>query len=220
MTRARRIALGDAAKRALDLVLSFVALALLLLPLLVLGLAIRLDSRGPSIFRQRRIGRNGRAFDVYKLRTMVVGAVEKGRGYGVQEGDARITRVGRVLRDWGLDELPQLLNVLRGDMSVVGPRPALAYQVEQYDEIQKRRLEVRPGITGWALVNGRRTLSWEQRIALDVWYVDHRSFLLDLRIMLKTLKVVLITREGLYASDPVGTFGSGWDEQRGEGESE
>ena len=138
------------------------------------------------LYRQRRVGLGGRDFDLLKLRTMVVGAEHQGAGLAVNQGDARITHVGRVLRRLSLDELPQLWNVVRGEMSLIGPRPTLRYQVEKYSERQRRRLDVKPGITGWAQVNGRASLPWNDRIELDVWYVEHRSPLLDLKILLKT----------------------------------
>ncbi len=156
-------------------------------PLLALAaLAAKLEDRGPVLYRQTRVGKDGEDFELLKLRTMVVGAERIGKGFVVDQGDERITRVGRFLRRTSMDELPQLLNVLRGDMSVIGPRPTLRYQVEQYDDHQRRRLEVRPGLTGWAQVNGRATLPWSERIELDVWYVNHRSPRLDLEILLRT----------------------------------
>jgi lipopolysaccharide/colanic/teichoic acid biosynthesis glycosyltransferase len=161
----------------------------LLLTSPVLGLAalaIKLEDGGPILYRQTRVGKDGVDFDVLKLRTMVVGAESMGAGFAVDEGDRRITRVGRVLRRTSIDELPQLWNVLRGDMSVIGPRPTLRYQVEQYDEHQRRRLEVRPGLTGWAQVHGRAALPWAERIELDVEYVERRSPRLDLEILLRT----------------------------------
>ena len=150
------------------------------------ALATKLGGGGPVLYRQTRVGKDGEDFDVLKLRSMVVGAESLGAGYAVDEGDARITRVGRILRRTSIDELPQLWNVLRGDMSVIGPRPTLRYQVEQYDEHQRRRLDVRPGLTGWAQVRGRASLPWAERIELDVWYVDHRSPRVDLAILLRT----------------------------------
>jgi lipopolysaccharide/colanic/teichoic acid biosynthesis glycosyltransferase len=156
-------------------------------PLIALSaLAIKLTSRGPVLYRQLRVGRDGADFELLKLRTMVVGAEHQGAGYAVDKGDPRITRVGSVLRRLSLDELPQLWNVVRGDMSVVGPRPTLRYQVDRYDDRQRRRLEVKPGITGWAQVHGRAALPWAERIELDVWYVEHRSALLDLKILAMT----------------------------------
>jgi lipopolysaccharide/colanic/teichoic acid biosynthesis glycosyltransferase len=150
------------------------------------AIAIKLDDGGPVFYRQRRVGLNGKEFELLKLRTMQVGAETKGAGFAVNEGDPRITRAGRLLRRLSLDELPQLWNVVRGDMSIVGPRPTLAYQVERYTPRQRRRLDVRPGITGWAQIHGRARLPWEQRIELDVWYVEHRSPWLDLRILART----------------------------------
>jgi lipopolysaccharide/colanic/teichoic acid biosynthesis glycosyltransferase len=150
------------------------------------ALAIKLEDGGPVLFRQRRVGKDGVEFDLLKLRTMVVGAETMGAGYAVDRGDPRITRVGRVLRRLSLDELPQLWNVVRGEMSMIGPRPTLAYQVERYTPRQRRRLEVKPGITGWAQVHGRAALPWEERIELDVWYVEHRSAWVDLKILALT----------------------------------
>jgi lipopolysaccharide/colanic/teichoic acid biosynthesis glycosyltransferase len=150
------------------------------------ALAVKLEDGGPVLYRQRRVGRDGVEFELLKLRTMVVGAETMGAGYAVDRGDPRITRVGRLLRRTSVDELPQLWNVVRGEMSVIGPRPTLRYQVERYDARQRRRLEVRPGLTGWAQVNGRATLSWAERIELDVWYVENRSTRVDLKILLRT----------------------------------
>jgi lipopolysaccharide/colanic/teichoic acid biosynthesis glycosyltransferase len=173
-------------KRALDLMLASLLLALSAVPLSLAAAAVKLGDGGPVLYRQRRVGHNGEEFELLKLRTMVVGAERLGSGYAVNRGDARITRAGRVLRGLGVDELPQLWNVVRGEMSLVGPRPTLAYQVERYTPRQRRRLEVLPGITGWAQVNGRASLPWDERIELDVWYVEHRSFWLDVRILART----------------------------------
>jgi lipopolysaccharide/colanic/teichoic acid biosynthesis glycosyltransferase len=148
--------------------------------------AIKLEDGGPVLFRQTRVGRGGRDFELVKLRTMVVGAERRGAGFAVDAGDSRITRIGRLLRRTSIDELPQLWNVVRGDMSLIGPRPTLRYQVERYTERQRRRLDVRPGLTGWAQIHGRATLPWDERIELDVWYVEHRSPLVDLKILLRT----------------------------------
>jgi lipopolysaccharide/colanic/teichoic acid biosynthesis glycosyltransferase len=173
--------------RALDVAIAGTGLVLASPILAAAAVASKLDDRGGSVlYRQSRVGKEGRDFELLKLRTMVAGAERMGAGFAVDEGDTRITRVGRFLRRTSIDELPQLWNVLRGDMSLVGPRPTLRYQVEQYDERQRRRLEVRPGLTGWAQVNGRAGLSWPERIELDVWYVDNRSPALDLKILLKT----------------------------------
>ncbi len=156
-------------------------------PLLVLAaVAIKLDDGGPIFYRQRRVGLQGTEFELLKLRTMELGAETRGAGFAVNEGDPRITGAGRILRRLSVDELPQLWNVVRGDMSLIGPRPTLAYQVEGYTPRQRRRLEVKPGITGWAQIHGRARLPWEQRIELDVWYVEHRSPWLDLKILART----------------------------------
>jgi len=173
-------------RRAFDLLGSSLLLLLASPVLLVAALAIVLEDRGPVLYRQRRVGRRGREFELLKLRTMVVGAEKLGAGYAVNRGDPRITAVGRSLRRLSLDELPQLWNVLRGDMSLIGPRPTLSYQVERYTPRQRKRLEVKPGITGWAQIHGRAKLPWEERIELDVWYVEHRSAWLDLQILART----------------------------------
>jgi lipopolysaccharide/colanic/teichoic acid biosynthesis glycosyltransferase len=165
--------------------------------LLVAVVAIRLESAGSALFKQRRVGKDGGEFDMYKLRTMVSGS-DRGPDLPLSEGDPRITRVGALLRRYSLDELPNLVNVLRGEMAIVGPRPTIPPQVERYTERQRRRLEVKPGITGWAQVNGRVSLSWPERIELDIWYVDHRSLWLDLRILAKTFWL-LASGHGLYS---------------------
>jgi lipopolysaccharide/colanic/teichoic acid biosynthesis glycosyltransferase len=186
--------------RALDVALA-AALLMVTAPLLALAaLAIRLESRGPVFYRQLRVGRNGQPFELWKLRTMVPGAESMGAGIYVLEGDPRITRTGRLLRRFSLDELPNLVNVLRGEMSIVGPRPTVREQVDRYTDRQRRRLEVRPGITGWAQINGRTSLAWPERIELDVWYVEHRSLRLDLRILARTARM-LATGHGLYSED-------------------
>lgn len=192
---------GHVLKRMLDLAVGIVSLALLALPFALIAVIIKLDSDGPVFFRQERIGLRGKPFRVWKFRTMVDGASGRGLGLTVTKADARITRVGNVLRNWGIDELPQLINVLEGSMSLVGPRPTLAYQVAAYDEYQRRRLQMKPGITGLAVVSGRNALSWNERIRLDVQYVDDWSFWLDLKLLLKTLWVVLVMRSGVYGED-------------------
>jgi lipopolysaccharide/colanic/teichoic acid biosynthesis glycosyltransferase len=174
------------AKRALDVAGGSVGLLVSAPFLAAAAAAIRLEDGGPVLYRQRRVGKDGREFELLKRRTMVVGAERLGAGYAIDEGDPRITRAGRMLRRLSVDELPQLWNVVRGDMSLVGPRPTLAYQVERYTERQRRRLDVKPGLTGWAQIHGRASLPWSDRIELDVWYVEHRSFWLDLRILART----------------------------------
>jgi lipopolysaccharide/colanic/teichoic acid biosynthesis glycosyltransferase len=172
--------------RALDVAIAGTALVVTS-PLLALSaLAVKLGDGGPVLYKQSRVGYKGEDFELLKLRTMVVGAEKIGAGYAVDKGDSRITRAGRLLRRLSLDELPQLWNVLRGDMSLIGPRPTLRYQVEQYDARQRRRLEIRPGLTGWAQIHGRAGLPWPERIEYDLWYVDHRSAKTDLLILLRT----------------------------------
>jgi lipopolysaccharide/colanic/teichoic acid biosynthesis glycosyltransferase len=178
-------------RRAVDIVVSALVLALSSPLLAAAMLAIRLEGPGPVIYRQRRIGLDGHPFDVLKLRTMVDGAEHIGAGLAVNENDSRITRVGALLRRTSLDELPNLVNVLRGEMSLIGPRPTLPAQVEQYGERERGRLALKPGITGWAQVNGRATLPWSQRIELDLYYIQHRSLALDLKILWRTVAMVL-----------------------------
>jgi lipopolysaccharide/colanic/teichoic acid biosynthesis glycosyltransferase len=187
--------------RAADVVIAGTALLVASPVLGLAALAIMLEDGGPVLFRQTRVGRDGADFELLKLRTMVVGAERIGAGLAVNEGDPRITRVGRVLRRLSLDELPQLWNVVRGEMSVIGPRPTLRYQVEQYDERQRHRLDVKPGITGWAQINGRAALPWADRIELDVWYVERRSPLLDLKILARTPGALF---RGTYKGDTGG----------------
>ena len=172
--------------RAVDVALAGLGLVVASPLLAVAALAVKLEDGGPVLFRQTRVGKDGEDFELLKLRSMVVDAERQGAGFAVDRGDARITRVGRVIRRTSIDELPQLWNVVRGDMSVIGPRPTLRYQVERYTERQRRRLEVRPGLTGWAQIHGRATLPWAERIELDVWYVEHRSPRVDLKILLRT----------------------------------
>jgi lipopolysaccharide/colanic/teichoic acid biosynthesis glycosyltransferase len=190
-------------KRALDLLIAVPA-TLLSAPLVALlcGL-IRLESRGPAIYRQTRIGKDGEPFEIFKLRTMVPGAEFIGAGLAIQQGDDRITRLGNWLRRYSLDELPNLWNVVRGEMSIVGPRPTVPVQVQQYTERQRGRLAVRPGITGWAQINGRASLPWAERIELDLWYVEHESLALDLRILSATAGLVLAGK-GLYKGETGG----------------
>ena len=192
-------------RRAVDVVVA-TAVLVLASPLLAVAIvAIRLESRGGAIYRQRRVGLQGHEFDVLKLRTMVAGAEQLGAGLLVEEGDARITRVGALLRRTSLDELPNLWNVVRGEMSLIGPRPTVPSQVAHYNERQRGRLAIRPGITGWAQVNGRTSLPWSERIELDLHYIAHRSLALDARILVRTVRV-LLGGGGLYAGE-----GGGWD---------
>jgi lipopolysaccharide/colanic/teichoic acid biosynthesis glycosyltransferase len=192
--------------RPLDVALAGTGLVLASPALALAALAVKLGDGGPVLYHQHRVGKDGQDFELLKLRTMVVGAETLGAGWAVNEGDPRITRVGRVLRKLSLDELPQLWNVVRGEMSLIGPRPTLRYQVEQYDERQRHRLDVKPGITGWAQIHGRARLSWAERIELDLWYVEHRSPLLDLRILLRTPRALA---GGTYKGET-----GGWREPR------
>ena len=192
--------------RPLDALVAALALIAFSPVLLAAIVAIRLESAGSPIYRQRRVGKDGEPFEMLKLRTMVPGAERIGAGLAVNEGDPRITRVGALLRRFSLDELPNLVNVLRGEMAIVGPRPTIQAQVDQYTERQRRRLEVKPGITGWAQVNGRASLPWHERIELDVWYVDNRSLALDLRILARTVRM-LVTGHGLYKGETGGWQG-------------
>jgi lipopolysaccharide/colanic/teichoic acid biosynthesis glycosyltransferase len=191
-----------AVKWGSDRTIAAVAIVALSPILLLIAVAIKLESRGPVFFFQDRVGRQGKVFRVVKFRSMVQDAQHRGLGMRVEAGDARITRVGRLLRRTSLDEIPQLINIARGDMSLVGPRPTLPEQVARYNDRQRRRLEVRPGLTGWAQVNGRNALSWNERIEHDIWYVDHWSLPLDLSIILRTPRAVFDS-EGMYGKDGI-----------------
>jgi lipopolysaccharide/colanic/teichoic acid biosynthesis glycosyltransferase len=193
-------------KRALDVGVAAVVLAASAPALALAALLIRLETHGHPIYRQRRVGRDGVAFELYKLRTMVSGAESMGAGLAIDAGDSRITRLGAILRRTSIDELPNLVNVLRGEMSIVGPRPTVQVQVDRYTERQRGRLGVRPGLTGWAQVQGRASLPWGERIELDLWYVEHESLALDLRILWRTVRMVL-SGHGLYKGDT-----GGWSE--------
>ncbi|MSO41318.1 MAG: sugar transferase [Solirubrobacterales bacterium] len=186
--------------RVAGLAIAVLGLALASPVLLLSAIAIKLGSRGPVIYRQRRVGLGGEEFELWKLRTMKGGSDPVGVGTAVVAGDPRITGAGRVLRRFSLDELPNLVNVLKGEMAIVGPRATLPAQVELYTPRQRRRLELKPGVTGWAQIHGRTGIPWEQRIELDVWYAEHRSLRLDLRILALT-PAVLVRGGGLEASD-------------------
>jgi lipopolysaccharide/colanic/teichoic acid biosynthesis glycosyltransferase len=198
---------GDAViKRGIDLVIALIG-SVVSAPLVVLlALAIRLESRGHPIYRQARVGKDGELFSICKLRTMVSGAEFTGARLAIQEGDQRVTRVGALLRRYSLDELPNLWNVVRGEMSIVGPRPTLQVQVEQYTARQRGRLAVKPGITGWAQVNGRASLPWPERIEFDLWYVEHRTLRLDLQILARTVQMVR-SGHGVYKGETGGWLG-------------
>ena len=189
-------------KQIFDILASGVALVVLFPIFAVIGIFIKIDSKGPVFFVQERAGKDGKVFRAYKLRTMADNAEKIDKR--LRKDDPRITRIGKILR-WGIDELPQLINVFKGDMSMVGPRPTLIEQVNRYSKEHRRRLEVKPGITGWALINGRNILSWPEKIELDIWYIDHWSLWLDLKILVKTIWVVIFSREGVYGKDGVNT---------------
>jgi lipopolysaccharide/colanic/teichoic acid biosynthesis glycosyltransferase len=198
------VKLGDRIiRRVLDLAIAG-TVSIVTAPLLaLLALAVRLESSGHPVYAQTRVGKDGRLFEIYKLRTMVQGAEFTGAGLAIQEGDDRITRIGKLLRRYSLDELPNLWNVLRGEMSIIGPRPTLEVQVLQYTDRERGRLAVKPGITGWAQVNGRASLPWSERIELDLWYVEHRTLALDLEILVRTVRMVA-TGQGLYRGETGG----------------
>jgi len=185
-------------KEIFDKVVALIALIILSPLFLIVAVLIKIDSKGPVFFMQERAGKNGKIFKTFKFRTMIVGADEKTKGVYIDKENPYVTRMGKFLRRSGIDELPQVINVLKGDMSFVGPRPTLEYQIKKYNDFQKKRLLMKPGITGWALVNGRNMLTWPERIKLDVWYVEHWSFWLDIKILFKTVWVVA-RGEGLYA---------------------
>jgi lipopolysaccharide/colanic/teichoic acid biosynthesis glycosyltransferase len=190
-------------KRAVDVAVAGAALVAAAPVLGAAALLIRVETHGHPIYRQRRVGLDGEPFDLYKLRTMVSGAETMGAGLAVDAGDARITRLGALLRRTSLDELPNLVNVLRGEMSIVGPRPTVQVQVDRYTERQRGRLTVRPGLTGWAQIHGRASLPWHERIELDLWYVEHQSLRLDVQILWRTLRMVL-GGHGLYRGETGG----------------
>jgi lipopolysaccharide/colanic/teichoic acid biosynthesis glycosyltransferase len=190
-------------KRALDVLVASALLALSAPALALAAVLIRLETHGHPIYRQRRVGLDGEPFDLYKLRTMVAGAETMGAGLAINEGDSRITRLGAILRRTSMDELPNLVNVLRGEMSVVGPRPTVQVQVDRYTDRQRGRLTVPPGLTGWAQVQGRASLPWSERIELDLWYVEHASLRLDLEILWRTVRMVL-GGHGLYKGETGG----------------
>jgi lipopolysaccharide/colanic/teichoic acid biosynthesis glycosyltransferase len=190
------------AKRVFDVAIATPAIIVLSPLMCIIALAIKLSSRGPVVFKQQRCGMDNRPFTIYKFRTMIEGAQNKGLGYEVARDDDRITTVGKLLRNSSLDELPQLANIIRGDMSLMGPRPMIADQVGRLNSRQMLRQQARPGISGWAQVNGRNALDWSRRIELDIWYVENWDFLLDLRIFWKTI-IALLHREGIYGEGGV-----------------
>ena len=194
--------IGFFVKRIFDIIICLISLIILVPIFIISGILIKLDSKGSIFFMQDRVGEDGKIFKVYKFRTMVLNAQKIGLGHAVKKDDPRITRIGKHLRLTGIDELPQILNVLKGEMSLVGPRPTLLYQVKQYSAWEKRRLEMKPGITSLMIVSGHNTLSWPEKIKTDIWYIDHWSLWLDLKILFKTIWVIIFTRKGIYEDNP------------------
>lgn len=193
-------------KRTLDFVLSLILLMIAWFPMLIVALIVRLESPGPALFRQQRLGKDGHVFDMYKFRSMCVNAEHTGSGVYSGKNDSRVTRVGRIIRATSIDELPQLINILKGDMSFIGPRPPLTYHpwpIEAYTAEQRRMFEVRPGITGWAQINGRKGVEWNRRIEMNVWYVDHLSLILDLKIILATIVKVITNADNENTTETV-----------------
>ena len=191
-------------KRVIDILLSLILISITLIPMVLIALIVRIDSRGPAIFKQERLGRNGKVFRMYKFRSMCINAEHTGSGVYSGKNDNRVTRIGKILRATSLDELPQFFNILFGHMSFVGPRPPLTYHpwpLEQYTDEQRRMFKVRPGITGWAQVNGRKGVEWNKRIQLNVWYVDHLSLGLDIKIICSTIGKVLSNADNVN-TDP------------------
>ena len=194
--------IGFFVKRIFDIITSSITLIVLIPIFIILGILIKVDSKGPIFFMQERVGKNGKIFKMYKFRTMIINSEKVSLGYSVKKNDSRITKVGKYLRSTGIDELPQILNVLKGGMSLVGPRPTLLYQVEKYTDWKKRRLEMRPGITCLAVISGHNKLSWSEKIKTDIYYINHWSLWLDLKILFKTVWVIIFTREGIYEDNP------------------
>ncbi len=189
-------------KSLFDYLCGLILLIILLPVFIIIGILIKLDSKGPVFFKQVRIGKDEKPFVIYKFRSMVDKAEEIGLGQNLSKDDTRITKLGNFLRNWSLDELPQIINIAKGDMSFIGPRPTLEYQVKAYNDVQRKRLLMKPGVTGWAQVNGRNSLTWDKRIEYDVWYVENYSLWLDFKILFKTFKVALL-REGLYGENGI-----------------
>ncbi|MBI2053774.1 MAG: sugar transferase [Candidatus Staskawiczbacteria bacterium] len=189
-------------KRIFDLVVSFIALILLMPLFIITAVLIKIDSPGPVFFFYERIGKNSKPFYPFKFRTMAKDSMDRG-GYKISENDERITKTGKFLRKFAIDELPQLFNVLKGEMSLVGPRPSFRYQVEKYNNFEKKRLDVLPGLAGWALIHGRNSLLWKERIKYDVWYVENWSFWLDIKIIIMSFYVIFIKQEGIYGKGGV-----------------
>lgn len=197
-------------KRLLDIILSLIGIIIISPIFLIVAIAIKIDSKGPVIFKQKRLGKNGKEFEIYKFRSMVVGAEKIGTGVYSKKGDSRVTRVGNFIRMTSIDELPQLINILKGEMSFIGPRPVLTYhpwKLEEYTEEQLVRFEIKPGVTGWAQIHGRKDVPWDKRIQLDVYYVQNISFLLDLKIFFKTIYKVILMKDNVNKEETAKEIG-------------
>lgn len=195
-------------KRLFDILLSLTGIIIAGIPMLLVAVAVKIDSKGPAIFKQERLGVGGKVFNIYKFRSMCVNAEHTGSGVYSGKGDARVTRVGKILRATSIDELPQMFNILKGDMSFVGPRPPLTYHpwpLAEYTDEQRRMFEVRPGITGWAQINGRKKVEWNERIKLNIWYVDHVSLFLDIKIVFRTVFKVVTNADNVSEGATVST---------------
>lgn len=191
-------------KRFIDILFSIILLILGCIPLLIVSIVIKLESKGPALFKQKRLGLNGKEFEIYKFRSMVLGAEKTGSGVYSMKGDPRVTKVGKVIRATSIDELPQLINILKGDMSFIGPRPTLTYhpwKLDEYTEEQRKRFNLRPGVTGLAQVNGRKELSWNERIEYDIFYIENLSFILDIKILLRTIQKVILMKDNVNVSE-------------------
>lgn len=193
-------------KRLIDIFFSFIGLVILAVPMLIVSAAIKIESPGPAIFKQKRVGLHGKVYEIYKFRSMRVNAEHTGSGVYSEKGDPRVTKIGRIIRATSIDELPQFINILKGDMSFIGPRPPLTYHPWPYDEYtseQKRMFDVRPGVTGWAQVNGRKNVEWNKRIEMNVWYVDNVSLWLDIKIIFMTVFKVLANADNVSVGETV-----------------
>ena len=193
-------------KRTLDILVSLPALVLTSPVMLVTALAIKAESPGPAVFKQVRLGSGGKEFTMYKFRSMTQNAEHTGSGVYSGKGDSRVTKVGKFIRATSIDELPQLFNIIKGDMSLIGPRPPLTYHpwpIEEYSTEQHRMFDVRPGVTGWAQVNGRKCVEWHERIKMNVWYVDHCSLKLDMKILALTVKTLIKTKDNVNHGETI-----------------
>lgn len=208
----------DVVKRLLDLLITIPVLIVAAIPMLIVAIAVKIDSPGPVLFRQERLGKGGKVYKMYKFRSMVVNAEHTGSGVYSGKNDARVTKVGKFIRATSIDELPQLFNVLKGDMSLLGPRPPLTYHpwpLEQYTEEQKHMFDVRPGFSGWAQIHGRKEVEWNHRIELNVWYVRHVRFSLDAKIFFMTIFKVIKNSDNENTTETAASAAAGKNENGG-----